>query len=293
MYKRTKVFGKSKLTTDEAFPFLKLPAEIRNMIYRYLVVSRSASPINLTDTSKWYTAGGIQTAILCANKQVFDEAANILYSENRCEAVWSWYYQGVAFRIDQEKSKSTTSRTLRSGRAVDMLKYKGIIYEKVFMKLKNVELKVTVLPCGGHCDYHDLRLGIIFQQNLESLYRICSNRQASTYAREPSGKNWELVISGTGNKGHGRRFLELILDPIIDGGLVFRVVKLGKMSMAVRGNWGTNWQNLFRKFRKLPGFSANKVVEVDVGRVIPRRLMDIVEEEGVDGFMELPPWLFW
>lgn len=72
MYKRAKVFGKYKVITDanETFPFLKLPPEIRNMIYRYLVVSRSDAPINLTDTSKWYTAGGIQTAILSINKQV-------------------------------------------------------------------------------------------------------------------------------------------------------------------------------------------------------------------------------
>jgi len=72
MYKRSKVFGKSKLIADanNAFPFLKLPPEIRNMIYRYLVVSRSDAPINLSDISKWYTAGGIQTAILSTNKQV-------------------------------------------------------------------------------------------------------------------------------------------------------------------------------------------------------------------------------
>jgi hypothetical protein len=53
-----------------------------------------------------------------------------------------WEYEGVAFRRDDAKSKNTTSRTLRSGRAVDMVKYRGLIYEKMFRKLRHVELRV-------------------------------------------------------------------------------------------------------------------------------------------------------
>lgn len=69
------------------FPFLKLPAEIRNMIYRYLVVSQAEDlgnyrcgpqpnpkvPIDLTVPEclrKLWTRGGIETSILCVNRQV-------------------------------------------------------------------------------------------------------------------------------------------------------------------------------------------------------------------------------
>jgi len=203
----------------------------------------------------------------------------------------SRYYHGVAFRVDEEKSKSTTSRTLRSGRAVDMIKYKGIIYKEVFERLQNVEFKVNVLPCGGYCDYHALRLGLLLRENLLSLYQICSDRQVSTYAQGTLGKKWEIIITGMGDKGNGRRFLELILDPLINE-KIYNTIKCGDMSMTVRGSWGKNWQNIFRKFRKLSGFSAENVVEVEVGRIIPRILMDMVEEEGVEAFMEFPPWFY-
>jgi len=172
-----------------------------------------------------------------------------------------------------------------------MIKYKGIIYEKVFKQLKNVELRVNVLSCGSYCDYHALHLGILFQANLISLYDIICDRASSIYAQDVSGKNWELVITGTGVKGQGRRFLELMLGPIIDG-VATRAVILGKMSMTVKGNWGKNWQGVFCEFRKLRGFSADKVVEVEVGRLIPRHLLDMMELEGIDGFLGMPPWFF-
>lgn len=66
------------------FPFLKLPAEIRNMIYRYLLVSRAqtpgnsrqgrsgvAAPIELSHSrAKYWYPGGIETSILSVNRQV-------------------------------------------------------------------------------------------------------------------------------------------------------------------------------------------------------------------------------
>jgi hypothetical protein len=51
------------------FPFLLLPAEIRNEIYRHIVVSRSDLPIRLS-AELWIRSGGISTAILLACYQV-------------------------------------------------------------------------------------------------------------------------------------------------------------------------------------------------------------------------------
>jgi len=172
-----------------------------------------------------------------------------------------------------------------------MIKYKGIIYDRVFKQLKNVEFKVNVLPCGGYCDHHALHLGFLLQQNLISLHQICSDRTSSTYAQEFSGKNWQLVITGIGEKGQGRRFLEFMLAPIIDD-LIYRAIDLGKMSMTVKGSWVKDWQKLFRRFQKLPGFLVENVVEVEVGRLIPRDLMDMAEEEALYGYMDFPTFFF-
>lgn len=54
---------------ESSFPFLLLPAEIRNMIYRYLVISKSPEPIRL-DSVRNFRSGGIETAILLANRLV-------------------------------------------------------------------------------------------------------------------------------------------------------------------------------------------------------------------------------
>lgn len=67
-----------------AFPFLELPAEVRNMIYRYLVVSQAQTyessaipgkpfakePVNVGSSSSLWRSGGIETAILSVNRQV-------------------------------------------------------------------------------------------------------------------------------------------------------------------------------------------------------------------------------
>ena len=69
--------------SETNFPFLSLPAEIRNMIYRYLVVSKAPGPIRL-DQTQVFAPGGIEIAILMTNHQVHGEASKILYDENKC-----------------------------------------------------------------------------------------------------------------------------------------------------------------------------------------------------------------
>jgi hypothetical protein len=66
--RRERYAGAKKDSITTNFPFMTLPAEIRNMIYRYIVLSRSGKPINLG--SKLFYPGGIQTALLVINRQV-------------------------------------------------------------------------------------------------------------------------------------------------------------------------------------------------------------------------------
>lgn len=70
IHRRRWTARKSK-TQELRFPFFSLPAEIRNMVYRCLVVSQRDEPIDLTaDGNKRFPSGKIETAILFANKQV-------------------------------------------------------------------------------------------------------------------------------------------------------------------------------------------------------------------------------
>ncbi|KAJ4292030.1 hypothetical protein N0V90_009929 [Kalmusia sp. IMI 367209] len=65
-----------------AFPFLRLPSEIRNMVYRELLLSAYPFIMHLR-IAFWYENGKRPyPAILQTNKQIHDEAAAVLYGEN-------------------------------------------------------------------------------------------------------------------------------------------------------------------------------------------------------------------
>ena len=57
-------------------PFLALPGEIRNRIYRFVVVAERPFTVKL----QWTRT--LDTALLRVNKQVFEEASSIFYAEN-------------------------------------------------------------------------------------------------------------------------------------------------------------------------------------------------------------------
>ncbi|KAF2669891.1 hypothetical protein BT63DRAFT_454073 [Microthyrium microscopicum] len=63
---------------QKPFPFMKLPAEIRNMIYRYLFTT---SKICYLNSSGFCTFGGIN--FLQTSKTIHQEATYVLYSQNR------------------------------------------------------------------------------------------------------------------------------------------------------------------------------------------------------------------
>lgn len=68
LYRRTKL-RKSSNNTEQHFPFMLLPAEVRNMIYRYLVVSNHKGFICI-DEPRMFVSGGIEIAIMLVNHQV-------------------------------------------------------------------------------------------------------------------------------------------------------------------------------------------------------------------------------
>ena len=57
-------------------PFLALPGEIRNRIYRFVLVAERPFTVQL----QWTRT--LDTALLWVNKQVFEEASSIFYAEN-------------------------------------------------------------------------------------------------------------------------------------------------------------------------------------------------------------------
>lgn len=81
-YKRTKL-RQPMPKADDPFPFMSLPGEIRNMIYRYLVVSKSKDKIRL-HSSDAFTPGGIDIAIILTNKKVFCTQHSMMELQLNC-----------------------------------------------------------------------------------------------------------------------------------------------------------------------------------------------------------------
>ena len=70
-YRRAKTRKPSRgANAQPPFRFLDLPPEMRVMIYRYLLVSKAPHSISLDAGSVAFQPGGIETAILLANRMV-------------------------------------------------------------------------------------------------------------------------------------------------------------------------------------------------------------------------------
>jgi len=68
----------------QPFPFLSLPPEIRNKIYRYLLTR--AGPIRSPHRPRQYARpSNVQPCILATSRQIHNEAVRILYQENSLE----------------------------------------------------------------------------------------------------------------------------------------------------------------------------------------------------------------
>ena len=77
-----------------------------------------------------------------------------MYDENKFEIYYERYPNlnaGLSYRVDSTKSE--TARVLRSGREVDMMKHTGLIYPKVFHRLRHVQFHIEVFDRSRICDH--------------------------------------------------------------------------------------------------------------------------------------------
>ena len=99
------------------FPFLSLPSELRNNIYRLLLTSSSpeiASSPNILLTRTSNALLNIHPALLLTCRQINAEATSILYAENRFQAHPTWLTD-MTFALDP-------GRPIVSTRCVGMIR---------------------------------------------------------------------------------------------------------------------------------------------------------------------------
>ncbi|KAF2193025.1 hypothetical protein K469DRAFT_715051 [Zopfia rhizophila CBS 207.26] len=144
-------------------PFLELPAELRLHILRYLLphnqtisvgTSRSlsrdyhyASRFQPTPRNAHVPSVRVETAILCVNKQIHDEAMGVLYSQNIfvfAVTIPTGPY-GQAFTLVNSLdhfSSSAVERLTKIEIAVEEDLADRCIYKKVQQKLKDIVLRI-------------------------------------------------------------------------------------------------------------------------------------------------------
>lgn len=70
------------MSQNETFNLLGLPRELRDLVYRHAVVSRTAIQHCRSVLRSKYETPDVNTALLCANRQIHMEASKVLYASN-------------------------------------------------------------------------------------------------------------------------------------------------------------------------------------------------------------------
>jgi len=266
---------------ESQFPFMKLPAEVRNMIYRYLVLSDRNIDLGEPDLYRragalkgWYPAG-IQTAILRVNRQVcftnyitclyiliplqiYDEAAAILYNENKCEAYYqNWDLKGIRIRKEDPKTKSITSRNLRSGRSVDMVKHTGGIPEECLHRLRHVHVRIMLPSRENMCIHMAASTVANIALSLEVFFEVLLRRLTKAKGNT-HGRHWVITITNRQNSQLNNSLIKTAIRPLLTYE-VCNLLKAGLLTMEVEGEMPKNWLRIFWKQRGLKTFFKDKV----------------------------------
>jgi len=146
------------------FPFLELPAEIRNSIYGY---SFSVDPHRLHFCLGCLRVTGITTSFLTVNKQIYAEALPFLYNGPMLVPIRT--YGCLPFRKDQD---TRGSRSLRSGKQVSMTSFRGLIYPHVLARFRRLKISLNMSHLLHHRLIHVGNANLIFLAQLQEVMEV-------------------------------------------------------------------------------------------------------------------------
>ena len=124
------------------FPFLELPAEIRNQIYQYCL---SGEPHQLCFSLDCTRVTGITTSLLTVNKQIYTETSSILYSGSLTISVSS--RKAIPTRDDGQVTRR--SRGLRSRKSAPTVDFTRRMYPHVVARFRRLVLSMNLLCLLG------------------------------------------------------------------------------------------------------------------------------------------------
>ena len=195
-------------------------------------------------------------------------------------AGYSAHGYGIAFRKDEERTKNITSKSLRSGRAVDMIKFTGLIYPEVFERLRHVEFHIDTFDRTLYCEHLSARLAMKTQGQLWSLFSALYTRIHTPKQKIAHGGDWKVVVHTGGPMG--AQLMLRVLEPLLIDPFCQAVI-LGKISFHLEGKFPENWKNIFCHFRG-KNFITKKVEAIDTKSAdLDADLLDMIFDDDDDG----------
>lgn len=190
-----------------------------------------------------------------------------MYEENECAVCISTWCKGIAFRVDDPKTQDSTSRSLRNGREIDMIKYRGLIYEKVALRLRNIEFRVTLFDRGRMCAhlavFYTKRMHLALQASYWLLLDLWvqNDREKDKVHRN---KSWVIKVLGTGTMSLVT--LRNSLRPLVKQTVV-DLLGGDDLKMKLQGRYPKGWEAVFHRCVGQKGFDAAGIDED--GELVP------------------------
>lgn len=206
-------------------------------------------------------------------RQIYQEASEVLYTQNKVIALFHSLQSGFELRVDDETDKFkkmglSSLRPLRNGRVVDKVKHKGVIYPHILHRLRHVNFRVLIFAgmrggdmCYAFCMNRLLDCALNFLKYLKPLYQLMCTRwdMLQRDIRFSHKQDWKITIKDHGNY-LSTALLQKSIEPLLTEPIL-HAVAAGKLKMEVIGHFQYGAGGMFKRFFGLKGFDPSKAFE--------------------------------
>lgn len=188
-------------------------------------------------------------------QQIYAEASRILYTENEYQAGVSLRSGFINFREDLTQTKALATRSLRSGRKIDMLRHTGLVYPHVALRLRNLEIIVELKTYLRPCFHTEMRT----YESLVELVELVVTRANQVGQVDDllvQGKKWVVKFDCA---NIGLVSLSILVHSLMKPDF-FKALRDEKLSFRIEGNMPTGWKNIMQQLLN-NGATEGEIVE--------------------------------